>query len=159
MECATWKLAWLWQFVREAIDRGDERWLFQAMIQVTDPEIGCANLPSAERFAMGEALSEHILALDFAQCNQPASLVFPEVARYYHEIGNKDRAVELIELALKSLDGPDPDMHGLKKTLNHICCRRWPTTRARRFVPVMFVWSRGRIFRPCHAKGGDEEPR
>ncbi|MQV97046.1 redoxin domain-containing protein [Sinorhizobium medicae] len=110
-------LAVLWQFVREAIDRGDEHWLVTAMIQVIDPEIGCANLPSAERFAMGEALSEHILALDFAQCNLPASELFQEVARYYHAIGNKDRAVELIELALKSLDGPDPDMHGLKEDL------------------------------------------
>lgn len=35
---------------------------------------------------------------------------FPEVACYYYEIGNKDRAVELLELALKSLDG-----HGAKE--------------------------------------------
>ncbi|AEH79196.1 alkyl hydroperoxide reductase/ Thiol specific antioxidant/ Mal allergen [Sinorhizobium meliloti SM11] len=73
------------------------------------------SLPSGERFAMGKVLSKHILALDLAQCSLPPSLLFREVARYYHEIGNKDRAVELIELALKSLDGPDPDMHGLKK--------------------------------------------
>ncbi|MDX0463449.1 redoxin family protein [Sinorhizobium medicae] len=103
-------LAVLWQFVREAIDRGDERWLFKAMIQVTDPEIGCRSLPSAERFAMGEVLSEHILALDLAQCNLPASQLFPKVARHYYEIGNKDRAVELLELALKSLEG-----HGAKE--------------------------------------------
>ncbi|WP_457663245.1 peroxiredoxin family protein [Sinorhizobium medicae] len=110
-------LAVLWQFVREAIDRGGAHWLVTAMMQIFHPVVGCQSLPAAERFAMGKELSEHILALDFAQCNQPASLVFPEVARYYHEIGNKDRAVELIELALKSLDGPDPDMHGLKKDL------------------------------------------
>jgi len=110
-------LAVLWQFVREAVDRGDEYWLQAAMTQIFHPEIGCVNLPSADRFAMGEVLSEHILALDFAQCNLPASELFQEVARYYHAIGNKDRAVELIELALKSLDGPDPDMHGLKEDL------------------------------------------
>ncbi|RVG89054.1 TlpA disulfide reductase family protein [Sinorhizobium meliloti] len=105
-------LAVLWQFVREAIDRGDEYWLRAAMKQASDPETGCANLPSAERFAMGKELSERILALDLAQCNLPASLLFPEVARYYYAIGNKDRAVELIELALKSLDG-----HGAKERL------------------------------------------
>ncbi len=108
-------LAVLWQFVREAIDRGDKYWLVTAMMRIFHP-----SLPSAERFAMGEVLSEHILALDLAQCNLPASRVFPMVARYYYEIGNKDRAVELIELALKSLDGPDPDMHELKKDLPYL---------------------------------------
>ncbi|WQO88546.1 hypothetical protein U8C37_21800 (plasmid) [Sinorhizobium medicae] len=43
-------------------------------------------------------------------CNLSAFLLFPKVACYYHEIGNKDRAVELLELALKSLDG-----HGAKE--------------------------------------------
>ncbi|MDX0931518.1 redoxin domain-containing protein [Sinorhizobium medicae] len=105
-------LAVLWQFVREAIDRGDEHWLVTATIQVIDPDLGCRSLPSAERFAMGKVLSEHILALDFAQCNLPASQLFQEVARYYYEIGNKDRAVELLELALKSLDG-----HGANEDL------------------------------------------
>ncbi|RVJ65993.1 TlpA disulfide reductase family protein [Sinorhizobium meliloti] len=105
-------LAVLWQFVREAIDRGDAHWLVKAMIQVIDQDLGCANLPSTERFAMGKVLSEHILALDFAQCNLPASQLFQEVARYYYEIGNKDRAVELLELALKSLDG-----HGANEDL------------------------------------------
>ncbi|RVQ55082.1 TlpA disulfide reductase family protein [Sinorhizobium meliloti] len=97
----------LWQFVREAVERVDEYWLLTAMMQIFRQ-----SLPSAERFAMGEVLSEHILALDHAQCNLPASLLFWEVARYYYAIGNKDRAVELIELALKSLDGPDPDVEG-----------------------------------------------
>ncbi|MDE3854389.1 TlpA family protein disulfide reductase [Sinorhizobium meliloti] len=104
-------LAVLRQFVREAIGRGDEYWLLTAMAQISHPVLGCANLlPSAERFAMGEVLLEHILALDLAQCSLPASLHFREVARYYYEIGNKDRAVELLELALKSLDG-----HGAKE--------------------------------------------
>ncbi len=66
---------------------------------------------------------------------------FPEVACYYYEIGNKDRAVELLELALKSLDG-----HGAKKSFNQICCRPWPTTSAKRFVTAMFSWFRGRMF-------------
>ncbi|MQX76658.1 TlpA disulfide reductase family protein [Sinorhizobium medicae] len=110
-------LAVLRQFVREAIGRGDAYWLVTAMMQISHPVLGCQSLPAAERFAMGKELSEHIMALDFAQCNLPASLLFPEVARYYYEIGNKDRAVELLELALKSLDGPDPDMHGLKEDL------------------------------------------
>jgi len=95
----------LWQFVREAIDRGDAHWLVTAMMQIFRQ-----SLPSAERFAMGEVLSEHILALDLAQCNLPASQLFPKVARHYYEIGNKDRAVELLELALKSLEG-----HGAKE--------------------------------------------
>ncbi|RVP08812.1 TlpA family protein disulfide reductase [Sinorhizobium meliloti] len=102
----------LWQFVREAVERVDEHWLLTALMQIFDQ-----SLPSAERFAMGDVLSEHILALDLAQCNLPASLFFREVARYYYAIGNKDRAVELIELALKSLDVLDPDMHGRKKDL------------------------------------------
>ncbi|MDX0967977.1 TlpA disulfide reductase family protein [Sinorhizobium medicae] len=100
-------LAVLWQFVREAIDRGGAHWLLTAMMQIFRQ-----SLPSAERFAMGEVLSEHILALDLAQCSLPATQLFPKVARYYYEIGNKDRAVELLELALKSLDG-----HGAKEEL------------------------------------------
>ncbi|WP_318872598.1 hypothetical protein [Sinorhizobium meliloti] len=43
-------------------------------------------------------------------CNLSAFLLFSEVTCYYYEIGNKDRAVELLELALKSLDE-----HGAKK--------------------------------------------
>ncbi|RVG33205.1 TlpA family protein disulfide reductase [Sinorhizobium meliloti] len=152
-------LAVLWQFVREAIDRGDENWLVTAMIQVIDPEIGCQSLPSAERFAMGKELSKHILALDLAQCNLPASLLYPEVARYYYAIGNKDRAVELIETALKSLDGPDPDMHGLKEDLQPDLLQTLANYKGEEVCyGNVCVVPRTNISSGATPKGGEDEP-
>ncbi|MGX9121059.1 TlpA family protein disulfide reductase, partial [Mesorhizobium sp. BHbsci] len=63
------------------------------------PEEDYSYLPSAERFAMGKELSEHILAL-----HPPAGDgAFPALGQYFYESGDKDRAIELIEVALKSL--------------------------------------------------------
>ncbi|WP_318036871.1 hypothetical protein [Mesorhizobium sp. AR02] len=48
------------------------------------------------------------------QIESPAP--YPVAALYYHESGNKDRAIELLELALKSLDGPERIAHDLNST-------------------------------------------
>ncbi|RVG48091.1 TlpA family protein disulfide reductase [Sinorhizobium meliloti] len=147
-------LAVLWQFVREAIERGGAHWLLTAMMQIFRQ-----NLPSAERFAMGEVLSEHILALDLAQCTLPASWLFSGVARYYHAIGNKDRAVELIELALNSLDGPDPDMHGLKKDLKPHPLQTLANYKGETVCSGdVCVVPRTNISSGATPKGGEEEP-
>lgn len=73
--------------------------------------------PPAERFAMGKDLSEHILALNPPQGDSPKFRSYPAVAWYYHENGNNDRAIELVELALKSLDGSEPIPDELKEHL------------------------------------------
>lgn len=58
---------------------------------------------------MGKELSEHILALTGLKDEVKASY-YRAVAPYYYESGNKARAEELLELALKLGDGvPVPD--------------------------------------------------
>ncbi|WP_352723924.1 hypothetical protein [Mesorhizobium sp. M0222] len=64
---------------------------------------------------MGKELSEHILALNPPQGDSPKFRSYPAVARYYHENGNNDRAIELVELALTSLDGTGPIPAELKE--------------------------------------------
>lgn len=63
-----------------------------------------SHFPSAERLAMGKELSEHILALNPPQRDGGFKyLSYGAVAQYYYESGNKDRAIELVEVALNSL--------------------------------------------------------
>ncbi|MGX9126420.1 TlpA disulfide reductase family protein [Mesorhizobium sp. BHscii] len=85
--------------VRDAINKNSVDWLSQVLEQLFHPEEDYSYLPSAERFAMGKELSEHILAL-----HPPAGDgAFPALGQYFYESGDKDRAIELIEVALKSL--------------------------------------------------------
>ncbi|MDW9701868.1 redoxin domain-containing protein [Sinorhizobium meliloti] len=97
------------QLVRDAIDRNAEDWLLEAMNQLFNPAYDYTDFPSVERFAMGKELSEHILALTGLDDALKASS-YRLVAQYYHESGNRARAEELLELALKLVDGlPFPD--------------------------------------------------
>ncbi|MER8549419.1 TlpA family protein disulfide reductase [Mesorhizobium sp. M1169] len=105
------------QLVRDAIDRNSEHWMLAALDQLFGPAHDHSRFPSAERFALGKELSEHILALNPSQGDGPKFRSYPAVARYYHESGNKDRAIELVGLALKSLDGPEPIPDELKRHL------------------------------------------
>ncbi|WP_407192973.1 TlpA disulfide reductase family protein [Bradyrhizobium sp. STM 3566] len=106
------------QLVRDAIDKKSELWMARAMRPLFDPANDNSHLPPAERFAMGKELSEHILALNPPQRGQaPKFLSYPAVAQYYYESGNKDRAIELVEVTLKSLDGPEPLPNELKQEL------------------------------------------
>ncbi|MEI9413262.1 TlpA disulfide reductase family protein, partial [Mesorhizobium salmacidum] len=90
--------------VRDAINKNSVDWLSQVLEQLFHPEEDYSYLPSAERFAIGKELSERILALD-----PPAGdgafkfLYYPALGQYFYESGDKDRAIELIEVALKSL--------------------------------------------------------
>ncbi|MER9408321.1 TlpA family protein disulfide reductase [Mesorhizobium caraganae] len=103
------------QLVRDAIDRNSEDWMVSALDQLFHPANDHSRLPPAERFAMGKELSEHILALNPPQGDSPKFRSYPAVARYYHENGNNDRAIELVEVALTSLDGPEPIPAELKE--------------------------------------------
>ncbi|TIO67752.1 TlpA disulfide reductase family protein [Mesorhizobium sp.] len=105
------------QLVRDAIDRNSEDWMIAALDQLFHPANDHSRFPSAERFAMGKELSEHILALNPPQGDGPKFRSYPAVARYYHENGNKDRAIELLELTLRSLGGPEPVSAELKEHL------------------------------------------
>ncbi|MER8664541.1 TlpA family protein disulfide reductase [Mesorhizobium sp. M1148] len=98
------------QLVRDAIDKNSEDWMVSALDQLFHPANDHSRLPSAERFAMGKELSEHILALNPPQGDSPKFRSYPAVARYYHENGNNDRAIELVELALTSLEQHLPDL-------------------------------------------------
>ncbi|RXG83492.1 TlpA family protein disulfide reductase, partial [Bradyrhizobium zhanjiangense] len=61
-------------------------------------------------------LSEHILALNPPQGDGDFKyLSYGAVAQYYYESGNKDRAIELVEVALNSLGGPEPFSDELKQ--------------------------------------------
>lgn len=103
------------QFVRDAIDRKSEGWMYWALYQLFAPGFDYSGFPSAERFAMGEELSKHIVALP--QGGGSKFLSYPVVAQYYHESGNKDRAIELVEQTLKALEGPEPISDDLKQHL------------------------------------------
>ncbi|MBT1516377.1 TlpA family protein disulfide reductase [Bradyrhizobium sp. SRL28] len=104
------------QLVRNAIDKKSEVWMAGAMRQLFDPTNDNSYFPPAERLAMGKELSEHILALNPPHRGDgPKFLSYGALAQYYYESGNKDRAIELIELALKSLDGPEPIPDELKQ--------------------------------------------
>ncbi|WP_342633865.1 TlpA family protein disulfide reductase [Mesorhizobium kowhaii] len=103
------------QFVRDAINRNFENWMIAALDQLFSPNYDHSDFPSAERLAIGKQLSEHIMALNLPQGEGRRFWSYPAIARYYHESGNKDRAIELIELALKSLDGPEAIADGLKQ--------------------------------------------
>ncbi|MER8963803.1 TlpA disulfide reductase family protein [Mesorhizobium sp. M0701] len=103
------------QLVRDAIDKNCEDWMVSALDQLFHSANDHSRLPSAERFAMGKELSEHILALNPPQGDSPKFRSYPAVARYYHENGNNDRAIELVNLALTSLDGPEPIPAELKE--------------------------------------------
>ncbi|RVI60920.1 TlpA family protein disulfide reductase, partial [Sinorhizobium meliloti] len=97
------------QLVRDAIDRNAEDWLLVAMHQLFNPAYDYTDFPSVERLAMGKELSENILALTGLGDDVKASS-YRLVAPYYYESGNKARAEELLELALKLVDGlPVPD--------------------------------------------------
>jgi len=104
------------QFARDAIDKNDERWMEGALRQLFDPANDNSHFPSAERLAMGKELSEHILALNPPQGDGDFKyLSYGAVAQYYYESGNKDRAIELVEVALNSLGGPEPIPDELKQ--------------------------------------------
>ncbi|MDE5458890.1 redoxin domain-containing protein [Bradyrhizobium sp. CSA112] len=104
------------QLVRDAIDKKSELWMAGAMRQLFDPANDNSHFPPAERFAMGKELSEHILALNPPQRGDGSKfLSYGAVAQYYYESGNKDRAIELVEVALKSLDGSEPIPDELKQ--------------------------------------------
>ncbi|ESY62808.1 alkyl hydroperoxide reductase [Mesorhizobium sp. LNHC252B00] len=103
------------QLVRDAIDKNSEDWMVSALDQLFHPANDHSRLPPAERFAMGKELSENIMALNPPQGDSPKFRSYPAVARYYHENGNNDRAIELVELALTSLDSPEPILAELKE--------------------------------------------
>lgn len=97
------------QLVRDAIDRNAEDWLLGAMYQLFNPAYDHTDFPSVERLAMGKELSEHILAMTGLEDNAKVAY-YRLAAPYYYESGNKARAEELLERALKLVDGmPFPD--------------------------------------------------
>ncbi|WP_234838218.1 peroxiredoxin family protein [Sinorhizobium medicae] len=108
-------LPMLCKFVRDAINTNYEYMLQLAFGLLFDPAYDYSKFPSVERFAMGKELSEHILAQSRLNDDYDKVCSYEMVAAYYHASGNKDRAIELLEVALKLLDGPDPDMDGLKE--------------------------------------------
>lgn len=98
-------LAVLRQLVRDAIDKKSVVWMSVAIRQLFDPAKDYSGFPHVERFAMGRDLSEHILAANPPQGSEGAKfLSYGAVAQYYYETGNRDRAIELVEVALKWLD-------------------------------------------------------
>ncbi|NKK96295.1 redoxin domain-containing protein [Rhizobium leguminosarum bv. viciae] len=108
------------QFARDAIERNSEDWLSAALEQLFG-WYDYSGLPSAERFSMGKELSERILRLYQQQALSRADSSL-SVARYYHESGDNDRAVDLIERALKFVDGeslPDGEKHEQMAQLLH----------------------------------------
>ncbi|AUW47376.1 redoxin family protein [Rhizobium leguminosarum] len=111
----------LGQFARTAIERNSEDWLSAAMQQLFG-WYDYSGLPSAERFSMGKELSERILKL-YQQHDAPLrSYSYQTIALYYHESGDNGRAVDLLEQALRFLDGeslPEVEKHEQMAQLLH----------------------------------------
>ncbi|RUY59637.1 TlpA family protein disulfide reductase [Mesorhizobium sp. M7A.F.Ca.CA.001.13.2.1] len=99
------------ELVEDAINKKFEAmsWVVMALNQLFHPTIDNSHLPHDDRFAMGKELSEQILELNPPQGDGDFKFgcYFP-AAQYYYESGNKDRAFELIEVALKSVDHSEP---------------------------------------------------
>ncbi|WP_439375471.1 TlpA disulfide reductase family protein [Bradyrhizobium sp. DASA03120] len=96
------------QFVRDAIDSNSELWMEGALRQLFNPANDNSHFPRAERLKMGKELSENILVLNPPQREDGFKyLTYPAVAQYYYESGNKDRSIELVEAALKSVDSSE----------------------------------------------------
>jgi thiol-disulfide isomerase/thioredoxin len=93
----------LGQFARDAIERNSEDWL-SAVLEQLFGWYDYSGLPSAERFSMGKELSERILRLYQQQALSRADSSL-SVALYYHESGDNGRAVDVLEQALKFVDG------------------------------------------------------
>ncbi|OKO84313.1 alkyl hydroperoxide reductase [Bradyrhizobium sp. NAS96.2] len=102
------------QLVRDAIDKESELWMTKAISQLFDPTQDHDHIPRAERLAMGRDLSEKILALNPPEDEGYKFLSYGAVAQYCYESGDKERAIELVELALKSLDTPEHVPDGVK---------------------------------------------
>ncbi|MCK1641499.1 TlpA family protein disulfide reductase [Bradyrhizobium sp. 157] len=104
------------RLVRDAISQKSEVWMAGVMGELFDPVKDNSYFPPAERFAMGKELSEHMLTLTPPQRGDGYKFMsYGAIAQYYYESGNKDRAIELIELALKSLDHPEPIQDEVKQ--------------------------------------------
>lgn len=142
------------ELVRDAIDRRSENWMLAALDQLFGPAHDHSRFPSAERFAMGKELSEHILALNPTQVDRPKFRSYPAVARYYYDSGNKDRAIELLRLALKSLDGPDPVPDSLRRHLLPDLLQVLANYKAGRAVTALSARLRGTISRNYRAAAG-----
>ncbi|MBY5735498.1 TlpA family protein disulfide reductase [Rhizobium leguminosarum] len=107
------------QFVRTAIARNSEDWLSAALEELFGwYDYDYSGLPSEERFSMGKELSERILRLYPQQNALSRAESYETIAPYYHESGDNDRAVDLIEQALKFVDGESlPDVQKRERLL------------------------------------------
>ncbi|MGX5806277.1 TlpA disulfide reductase family protein, partial [Bradyrhizobium sp. Arg314] len=104
--------------VRDAINKNSDDWLVQVLDQLFHPGRDNSHIPSAERFAMGKELSERILALHPPQGDCDFKFAhYPAVAQYFYETGDKDRAIELVEVAMKSLSDWQGGSDELKQEL------------------------------------------
>ncbi|TIS29597.1 MAG: TlpA family protein disulfide reductase [Mesorhizobium sp.] len=105
------------QMVRDGIEMNSEHWMLATLDQLFGPAHDHSHFPSQERFSLGKQLAEQLLALNPPQGDGHKFRTYPAVARYYYESGNQNRATELVELALKSLDSPEPMLDELKQHL------------------------------------------
>ncbi|MGY3079235.1 thiol-disulfide isomerase/thioredoxin [Bradyrhizobium sp. LM6.10] len=122
-------LAVLRELVRDAIGKKCVVWMYVAIRQLFDPAKDYSGFPHADRFAMGKDLCEHILAANPPQGSEVAKfLSYGPVAQYYYETGEKDRAIELLEVTLKWLDAaPIPDeakRKGVQRSLQTLASYR-----------------------------------
>ncbi|WP_024521125.1 TlpA disulfide reductase family protein [Bradyrhizobium sp. Tv2a-2] len=92
------------QLVRDAIDRKSEHWMTMALSQLFQPTTDESYLPRVECLTIARELSENILALNPPEGDGDKFLSYGQVAQYFYNSGNTKRAIELIELALQSVD-------------------------------------------------------
>lgn len=144
------------QLVEDAKKFEAVSWMVIALNQLFDPAMDNSHLPRAERFAIGDKLSEQILSLNPPQGDGPLKFRwYVPVVQYHYESGNKDRAIELIEVALKSLGRRRCPTTSNSTTLPH-CSKLWPTTRVRTPVTWILCGSKTRLLE-IKAQSPDEQ--
>ncbi|PVE20865.1 hypothetical protein DC522_29770 [Microvirga sp. KLBC 81] len=70
---------------------------------------------------------------------------YGEVAQYYYKSGNKDRAIELVELALKSVDRPEPMQDELKQHYEPLLLQALPNYKSVKTCYGIFVRLRKQV--------------
>ncbi|MBY2925992.1 hypothetical protein [Rhizobium leguminosarum] len=92
------------KFVRLAIEKDSKGWLVAAMNQLFDPSRDYSRFPFGERLSMGNELSWHILTLCQQEDAHSRAECYEAMAHFFHEFGNNDLAVDLVQMAVTLLE-------------------------------------------------------
>ncbi|MBX4917436.1 MULTISPECIES: hypothetical protein [Rhizobium] len=97
------------EFVRLAIEKDSKDWLLGAMYQLFESSRDYSRFPAGERSSMGKELSRHILTLCQRVDAHSRAEYYNAMANFFHEFGNNDLAVDLVQVAVTLVEGPSQE--------------------------------------------------